>query len=69
MIVNSLQHNTIASSNERVSSSRFACTYIARVYVRMYVIKLLVSQTVCPRKPRFCMLSCRVLETLDNNNL
>ena len=63
-------NNKIASSNERVSSSRFASTYIARTTcVCPHLIKLLVSQTVCPRNPRFCMVSCRVLKTVDNNNM
>ena len=43
--------------------------YIYCTCVCPHVIKLLVSQTVCPRNPRFCMLSCRVLETIDNNNM
>ena len=61
MIVNSLQQQ------KRVSIMiRF---YIFCTCVCPHVIKLLVSQTVCPRNPRFCMLSCRVLETVDNNNM
>ena len=63
-------NNKNRSGDEKVSSSQFACTlYIYCTCVCPHVIKLLVSQTVCPRNPRFCMLSCRVPETVDNHNM
>ena len=62
MIVNSLQQQ---KRDVVIITIRL---YIYCTCVCPHVIKLLVSQTVCPRNPRFCMLSCRVLDTVDNNN-
>ena len=67
MIVNSLQQQKHVQWWKGVIITirlYFYCTCVCT-----HVIKLLVSQTVCPRNPRFCMLSCRVLETIDNNNM